>query len=208
MLCFLSTHLFRVSAQPRVKVVDVKKDPVVQWWRREEVFVCEETIRRETRSEAAPGFCDSVILWFCDSVIPSRRTENHSISSSFRLLNVCEREGEGEREGGGVRERECVCVWVCVREGGWGRERERERVCVCVREGGGGVKEGEWVCVCEREFRCVCVRERGNMCVCVCVRESEREREWGSVCMWKKECLCDFTVVTKCYLFPSFNCCL
>ena len=53
-----------------------------------------------------------------------------------------------------VREKECVCVWVCVRE----RDIEKvgESLYVCA-------KDGESVCVCMRE------RQRGRKLCWVCI---------------------------------------
>ncbi len=100
-----------------------------------------------------------------------------------------------------MRERESVCVYVCVR----GERGERERECVCERE---IANERECVCVRERESVCVCMwceRERREMggffyrtslfiygireaeapffsvCVVCCVCERDRER---CVCVW------------------------
>ena len=66
---------------------------------------------------------------------------------------VCVCVWEREKE----RERECVCVLVCV----W----ERARACVCVRE---SERERESVWACERVCVC-CEREREWVCVRMCV---------------------------------------
>jgi len=63
-----------------------------------------------------------------------------------------------------VRERVCVCVWVCVRERGGERVyhwRCKSQISCVWRER-------------ETERERVCVRER--LCIGVCVREKEEER--------------------------------
>ena len=117
----------------------------------------------------SPGACKRLTVG--SSVQKTLSTSTFYYSRSTHYHGVCTR-GGGEKG----RQREGVCVWVCV------VVRVFVRVCVYMRVNENGLKTlGDAVDVCGRMCAClcVCVRERD---VCVCARERKRTREYVSVC--------------------------
>ena len=99
-----------------------------------------------TVPEVAPTAVTYILLAGNTGLYPQKDESSPSpVTPASPAAMVCVWERECVYE----RERERVCVWVCV----------RESVCVCERE-------RECVCVREREF--ACVKERVSVCVCVC----------------------------------------